>query len=504
MKKRLISLLALLCALLMLVGCGAGGTQPEGGSSGNNSSSKETTPESQNSDGSAASLYATVEKPDKIVWWVHDGMKEEDGTDQWVKEFESKTGIKMELGIIDNNEYYKKLELAYASQTVPDTFDLNGESLGTYAAQGAIVDLTDLVMESGLYDLVDKALWDAVTLDGKIYGIPREYSSACVTYVRKDWLDRLGMEIPTTYDEFINMLTRFKNEIPECTVPYTAPGLYSAQSLAEFYQGATADYVKVDGKWVDGMAQDNMLTALENMQKAYAAGLIDQEVVTNKTSNCRDQWYSGGVGVFAYWDGNWGGTLTQRVQQNVPEAEVVAIPPIEGATYLYSTPSVQVISSRLSEEKIAQIFKYFVMYARDGGEGQVLFQSGVEGVHWEQVGDKLSPLPSLSNPEDPFRKAWITPWLGTTPMNLTDKNMDLSDAITDSLAVAKASGEMINVFPVSEQRTIIAADLKTARENIIARVVMGQLSPEEGMAEYKTQAENLNVALALSQMNGEG
>ena len=43
-------------------------------------------------------------------------------------------------------------------------------------------------------------------------------------------------------------------------------------ALPEFYQGATADYVKVDGKWVDGMAQDNMLTALQNLQDAYTAG----------------------------------------------------------------------------------------------------------------------------------------------------------------------------------------------------------------------------------------
>ena len=57
-------------------------------------------------------------------------------------------------------------------------------------------------------------LWDALTVNGKIYGVPRETPSAIVTYVRKDWLDRLGMEVPTTYDQFIEMLTRFKNEIP--------------------------------------------------------------------------------------------------------------------------------------------------------------------------------------------------------------------------------------------------------------------------------------------------
>lgn len=449
----------------------------------------------------AGSLYENAQKPSKMVWWVHDGLKLENGTDQWVEEFKKKTGIDLELNIIDNNEYYTKLELAYASDTVPSTFDLNGETLGSYAAQGAIADLTDLVMESGLYDRIDKGLWDALTLNGRIYGVPRETPSACVTYVRKDWLDRLGMSIPTTYDEFITMLTRFRDEIPECTVPYTAPGLKSAQSIPEFYQGAIADYTKINGKWVDGMMQDNMLAALKNMQKAYADKLIDPEVVTNTTSACRDEWYSGGVGVFDYWGGNWGQTLTIRLQQNVPEAKVVAIPPIKGSVYLYTAPSTQVISSKLSPDQVASVFKYFIEYAHDGGEGQVLFQSGVKGLHWEQQGDKLVPLPSLSNPAEPINKVWCTPWMAVTELELTDKKMDLDPAVTDSLAIANQYSQNISVFPVSEQRTMIASDLTTAREGIISKVVMGQMTPEEGMAQYKATAESLGIDIALEQMN---
>ena len=327
-KNQISMLLATACAASLLAACGGSGSTTT-----DSSSAADTT-------ATAASYYESAQKPDKLVWWVHDGMHQEDGSEQWIAEFDAKTGIDLELDFIDNNEYTKKLELAYASDTVPDTFDLNGETLGNYAAQGAIADLTDLVHESGLYDKVDKNLWDALTVNGKIYGVPRETPSAIVTYVRKDWLDRLGMDVPTTYDEFIEMLTRFKNEIPECTAPYTAPGLKSTQALPEFYQGATADYVKVDGKWVDGMAQDNMLTALQNLQDAYTAGLIDQEAITNTTSACRDEWYAGTVGCFPYWGGLWGETLTVRLKQNVPDAEVIALPPIEGATYLYSAPSV--------------------------------------------------------------------------------------------------------------------------------------------------------------------
>lgn len=445
MKKQISMLLATACAASLLAACGGSGSTAASASAADS-----TAASSEKTAADAASLYENAQKPDKLVWWVHDGMHQEDGSEQWIADFDAKTGIDLELDFIDNNEYTKKLELAYASDTVPDTFDLNGETLGNYAAQGAIADLTDLVHESGLYDKVDKNLWDALTVNGKIYGVPRETPSAIVTYVRKDWLDRLGMDVPTTYDEFIEMLTRFKNEIPECTAPYTAPGLKSTQALPEFYQGATADYVKVDGKWVDGMAQDNMLTALQNLQDAYTAGLIDQEAITNTTSACRDEWYAGTVGCFPYWGGLWGETLTVRLKQNVPDAEVIALPPIEGATYLYSAPSVQVISSK---------------------------------------------------PAEAFRKAWITPWLALTPMTATDKNVEVSQEVTDSLAVVSANAKNISVFPVSEQRTMITSDLTTTRENIISRVAMGQLTPEEGMAEYKAQAETLNVAQALEEMN---
>lgn len=490
-RRSFLQVMGLAGAATVLTACGGSG-----------SSSTANTPEAASEVAEAAgSLYETAEKPASMVWWVHDGLKLENGTDQWVDEFNKMTGIDLELDIIDNNEYATKLELAYASNTVPDTFDLNGELLGSYAAQGAIADLTDLVHESGLYDRIDKNLWDAVALGGRIYGVPREVPSAVVTYVRKDWLDRLGMEIPTTYDEFITMLTRFRDEIPECTVPYTAPGLYNAQNLPEFYQGASAEYTKVDGKWVDGMMQDNMIAALTNMQQAYADKLIDTEVVTNTTSACRDQWYSGCVGAFGYWGGNWGQTLTVRLQQNVPDAEVVAIPPIEGAVYLYTAPSSQVISSKLSPAEIASIYKHFIMYSHDGGEGQVLFQSGVEGLHWEQQGDKLVPLPSLLNEAEPLNKVWATPWMAATELELTDKQMDLDPSVTDSLAIADTYSKNLSVFPVSEQRTMIASDLTTARQNVIAKVVMGQMTPEEGIAEYRATAEGLGIDIALEQMN---
>lgn len=442
-----------------------------------------------------------VAKPENINWMVHSGMNEENGIDQWAEEFEKFTGIPMNIEVVSNNEYTTILELAFASGEVPDLFDISGDNLAVYAKKNAIADLTDLVKNSEFYDQVDPAIWDSLTLDGKIYGVPMETPSGAVTYVRKDWLDRLGMEVPKTYDEFTAMLTAFKNEIPECTVPLTAPGLKASMNLPEFFQGATPNFTKVDGKWVDGMSQENMKAALQRLQDTYKAGLIDLEVVTNTTSSCRDQWYSGCVGVFNYWGGLWGQTLTERLQVNVPEAEVVAIPPIEGATYEYSLPSVMCINGSLSADQVESLFQYFIAYSHDGGDGQVLFQSGVEGLHWQQDGNNIKALPTLMNPEEVFQKAWITPWLAISPLTVTDKNVALDQMVIDSLEVIQTYGKQTPVFPVSETLTKIQSDLTLVREEVVAKIVMGDMTVEEGLAKYQEEVEMLGVNQVIEEMN---
>lgn len=498
LKRFMVATLGSTMTLCLLSGCGSG----SGEVASNEAESKTPAATETTASAEATPAEAEVKKPESIRWMVHSGMNQENGTDQWVAEFEKKTGIDLTLDIVSNNEYQTVLELAFASDTVPDVFDLNGEQkLASYAKQGAIADLDALIKGSELYNKVDKDLWEAITVDGKLYGIPQEVASGGVTYIRKDWLDRVGMEMPTTYDEFIEVLRAFKNNIEECSVPITAPGLKNALNLPEFYQDANPDFVKVDGKWVDGMAQDNMAAALQRMQDAYKEGLIDMEIVTNTTSACRDQWYAGGVGAFNYWGGLWGQTLTERLKVNVPDADVVAMDAIEGSHYSYSVPTVYCISSKLDDDKIASIYKYFLEYMYDGGEGQVLFQSGVENVHWKQDGNNLIQLPTLSDPNETFKKAWITPWLAIAPLELTDKNIELDKAVTDSLAVLDKSGVQKVAFPVSETLNSITSDLTAIREEILAKVVTGEMSVEDGMAKYRSESEMLNVAQVLKEMN---
>lgn len=498
--KKIVAVALASAMALATVGCGSESAGNDTPASSQAASSAAT--ESSAASSEAAPEVKEIEKPESISWWTHDGLNEENGAEQWFAEYEKFTGIHLDHQFIPNNEYYDKLKLAFASDEVPEVFDLNGANLALYASQGAIMDLTDMLKASDLYDKVDPAIWEAISIDGKIYAIPKEIPSAAVTYVRGDWLEQLGMKAPTNYEEFLEMIRRFKADIPECEIGLTAPGVKSEMNLPEFYQGAHYGFAKVDGVWVDGFAQPEMADAMQRMQDAYKEGLLDMEIITNTTSTCRDAWYEGKVGVFNYWSGKWGGTLQDRLVANNEGAIAQPIEPIAEADYLYATLGGLCISSKVSEEKAEQIFKYFFEYMHDGGEGQVLFQSGVEGVHWEQDGNNVKPLPNLADPSAVTTSVWITPWLAISPLEVTDKNTEVSDAVSNSLAITDKYASQVAVTPVSETLNKITSDLELEKADILAKVVMGEMTVEDGVAAYAEVADELNVEQVLKELNG--
>lgn len=494
-----------LASAMAMTAAGCGGDNAANNSSAPSSDAGSSTAASTpaNSDAASSEAPKEIEKPDTISWWTHDGLNEENGAEQWFAEFEKFTGIHLDHQFIPNNEYYDKLKLAFASHEVPEVFDLNGANLALYASQGAIKDLTPMLQASDLWDKVDPAVWDALAIDGKIYAIPKEMPSAACTYVRGDWLERLGMDAPKTYDEFLEMIRRFKAEIPECEIGLTAPGVKSPQNLPEFYQGAQFDFYRDNGEWKDGFAQPEMAEAMQRMQDAYKEGLLDMEIITNTTSTCRDAWYEGKVGVFNYWSGKWGGTLQERLEANNEGAIALAIEPIDGAVYTFATMGGHCISAEVSDEKAEQIFKYFLEYIHDGGEGQVLFHNGVEGVHWEQDGNIAKPLPNLSDPNSVTVSTWATPWLTIVPYEATDKESDQTAAVLDSLAITDKYAEQTPVLPVSETLNKITSDLSLEKSDILAKVVMGEMTVDQGVAAYAEVAEELNVQKVLDELNGK-
>lgn len=102
---------------------------------------------------------------------------------------------------IPNPDFMAKVTAAVLAKSVPDTTMIAAERVADLTAMSALIDITDRVNAwKGKVDFpADR--WGAITVDGKIYGIPA-FTFVDWMYYRKDWFDAAGLKAPTTYAEF--------------------------------------------------------------------------------------------------------------------------------------------------------------------------------------------------------------------------------------------------------------------------------------------------------------
>ncbi len=478
-------------------------------SDSSSSSSSESSSGTSSSSSAASSESDSVKKPESIKLMV-DGtfLLKENGQDIIEKGYEDLYGIDLIINQPAHNEYYEKVDLAFTTGDIPDVLILDNRRYTSYAYNGALYDITDLYEKSEIKNnITDQGLIDAIRLDGRLYGIPGSRGNGTITYVRGDWMKKLGLQAPKNYDEFINMLRKFKNEnpsglAPNEVIPITAAGLVNTEYpldiyLREFYWTATPDFVKRDGKWVDGMTQDDMKQALQRMHDAYAEGLIDPEIITNKTSTCRDKFNAGKVGAFNYWAGTWNLNLYNNTVPNVPDVEVTPIPSIK-ETYYIERPAVAVCITSACKNPEG-VFKYFLSTLADGKEGQQLWTVGVEGKTYQKEADgSLTFMPTIQDPTKPFTKTWFEPTLLITKWA---PNMKYDERITNSLSMFQSNMKIYPLPPYSKALSDYGSELNSIKAQYIANIVFGDYSVEDGIAAYQKEAASY-VESILSELNG--
>lgn len=187
----------------------------------------------------------------------------------------------------DPAAYTAKLNLDIASDELPDVFVCNANQLQLLVENEQILDLTqfyEYYAGDKLKANISEAALASCTYDGKLYAIPQMTSGESdvpIMWLRTDWMRKLGLEAPTTYDELVAYVKAIK-----------ASGLAGSSSGLNFYgpgsltfatiahtQGAYHDtwIEKENGEVVYSGIQPEMRNALLKMQEMYKAGLIDED-----------------------------------------------------------------------------------------------------------------------------------------------------------------------------------------------------------------------------------
>lgn len=541
MKKKVLSVLLATAMVASMAACGD--KQPAAESS--QPASTGSTTESQ-----AAPEVTYDLKQIKIMVDGTLNLTEETGLADFEKAWEDAVGIDLVINKPDHSGYAEALSLALAGSEKPDVVLMSAAMYSQYASFGTVLwDMTDAYENADFQSALNaKAVVNEGNyVNGRLYGMSPAAGNGCVTYVKKAWLDNIGVSVDDikTYADFYDVLTKFHTEDPDGngkagdTYGIIAPGLISAEApwtnyLPEFWQNAYPALMQDEnGTWVDGFQSEETKAALERLATAWADGVIDPDTSAfyGDTKKTREKWFgndqTGTAGMFAYWAGTWRETLSNNLSKNGVETEVVQLNLIEEMDgFLDRKAPVWVImnDTSLSEEENnargQAIFDAFFETMLDGGDVQVLWTYGVEGLHWSMAAEtvvvapddpekrkettyeagQFHMLPGITDNTALYKKNHIDNVLAIRDLPAEYSTKAASDMVTESSAAFYANAISAPALPTSTTYAVQSAVITDAVNVAVNAVVKGEKSYEDAMADYKATA-GATVDAVLAELN---
>lgn len=228
---------------------------------------------------------------------------------------EKATNSKMNIQWVSANSYPDKLNVTLASGDIPELIYIPDPFTSVFRGmvqQGAFWDLTDYIKDyPNLTSKISKTAWDLTKMDdGKNYSIPRPRPTEGDTFFifRKDWLDNLGMKVPTTTDELYQVYKAFTENDPDkngkkdtigLAVNATNGGDKVSDTLGQIentFAGSNGDWKWLNDQMVFKSFLPEERKALEFVIKLYQEKLIPEDFASLKPSQVKDVVKAGKAG----------------------------------------------------------------------------------------------------------------------------------------------------------------------------------------------------------------
>jgi putative aldouronate transport system substrate-binding protein len=247
-------------------------------------------------------LPLSAEKKELTIWTIYDNNYLPDPNDlPGVKAMEEATNIHINWVTVSVSSANEKFGLMLSSSELPDI--IYGAGLADYPGgsekgveDGFLLDCTDLVNQympnyRGFIDADPALKKEVITDSGKyigIYGLnssdttiegEKEFAGLAV---RKDILDSLKLDVPSTIAEWHDALTTAKNSGMAKPLLLTQNGYGFTGSFITAF-GIYPEFYQTDGTVKYGALEDGYKNWLDTMRQWYAEGLIDPDFMSNPT-----------------------------------------------------------------------------------------------------------------------------------------------------------------------------------------------------------------------------
>ncbi|MGE5549730.1 MAG: extracellular solute-binding protein [Bacteroidota bacterium] len=454
------------------------------------------------------------------------------------KEMQRLTGIQFEFRISAVGQANQQINLIVASRNLPDLMDYTWTKFpggaAKLAADGLIIELNDLIDKyaPNFQKLMRQhPEWRKMVADdaGKIYFFPFVRSSELNKLmngfmIRKDWLDKLKLKVPTNMKEWYTVLKAFKERDPNGNgkadeIPFLSEqtnkgfGGFTRFMYAFGIAPNNRGFIPVNGRVKYSYMEPAYLDYLKTMNKWYKEGLIDPEfalceralfnakVATNTVGAMQGGCGMGFMGLFIKTMRDKGYTDFSLVGTPFPKAT-------DGKVYGFKTNAVTgdgtVITT--ANKHVKETVKWLdYCYSK---EGSMLMSYGPKGQAYTVSGGKSqfkeSILKSSLGLDSAIMAYGLAP--STGPFVVDDLYWRTSTAVFpeqgQALEIwAKASDALIlpPVTPTPQESERFAAIMNaiiTYQEEMHDKFVMGQ-EPLENFPRYIENLKKMGIEEAI-------
>lgn len=246
----------------------------------------------------------------------------------------------------NDSQYDTNVSMVISMGSLPDIMVVSSQDeVEQLVEAGLIEDLTESYNNCisdrirKMYESYGDSLKDMVTYDGKIMALPETNitDGPNLVWLRKDWMDKLGLSEPHTIDDVVNIVKHFISEDPgnngvDASGKPNTVGLavdtdvtgecgYSSEFLLDIIFACFGAYPKQwimndDGEIVYGSVTDEAKEALSYINSLYNQGVIDNDFLLRTSTNICELIENGLCGSFfgPWWAPN--NPLANAVSRN--------------------------------------------------------------------------------------------------------------------------------------------------------------------------------------------
>ncbi len=350
MAKKFVGILLALALLISTAACGGGGNSSSSANESSTGTSSAVDSETVN-----LGKYeepVTLSTFFRIATTILDQFDENKLEDMYIyQQLHEQTNIYLDYewyAAATADDADQKTSMAIASGEIPDFMIVNRAQLAMLAKTDLIVKDLQSLWDTYASDKLKEwtlaegdAAWESMRYNDGIIGIPvcdGIANKGEMLWIRKDWLDKLNLDVPTTMDELYEVMLAFKNEDPDGngqddTIGMTlhkdflnGPGMGDAIAVFNGFGAYPKAWVEAETGGLEyGTTMEGAKDALQWLSNAYNDGLIAQDFSAMDSTKASEATVSGRSGV--QYGANWNANAPlQSAVDNNPDADWIAVP----------------------------------------------------------------------------------------------------------------------------------------------------------------------------------